>query len=175
MTYFTSFCWLWDYLLENLKLNSKYEQVWIIYFLVQISFFWDCFRECFSQCNLKFFPCRPTDGRHFYWARHHKTASYGRDYRRNITNYRHTSSTCIFHNCLDEPVYNFAIIRKKIKNVWFYSRIIAELSDFHLFILKGLIDHRNFIVIKRKGNTNQHKSKSVPEGLTWVNTSPTRV
>ena len=36
---------------------------------------------------------------------------------------------CIF---LGTPVYNSVIIRNKIKLVWFYLRIIAELEDFEL-------------------------------------------
>ena len=33
----------------------------------------------------------------------------------------------IFYNFWVAPVYNFVIIQNKIKLVWFYSRIIAEL------------------------------------------------
>ena len=75
--FFTSFCWLWDFLLQNLKLKRNSEDVcwyfwsntnklctrnnnfkkripnmafWITYILVQISFLGTalgCFRQCF--------------------------------------------------------------------------------------------------------------------------------
>ena len=75
---FASFCWLWDFLLENLKFKKKNSddvhwnmwtsikklyvwnsifkkrmsdmRFWIIYILVQISFVWWIPSGCFSQC-----------------------------------------------------------------------------------------------------------------------------
>ena len=48
--FFASFCWLWDFLPENLKLVNK------LHFLVQILFFGTVL-EHFSSCNFKIF-CR---------------------------------------------------------------------------------------------------------------------
>ena len=44
--FFPSFCWLWDFLLKNLKLKKTTSNLrfLIIYCLVQILSFWDCFR-----------------------------------------------------------------------------------------------------------------------------------
>ena len=78
VTFFASFCWLWDFLLENLKFKKKNSdnvhwnmwtsikklyvwnsifkkrmsdmRFWIIYILVQISFVWWIPSGCFSQC-----------------------------------------------------------------------------------------------------------------------------
>ena len=53
--FFASFCWLWDFLPEKLKLIDKLTskmRFLIIHFLVQICFFWDCFRV---SVILKFF------------------------------------------------------------------------------------------------------------------------
>ena len=67
VNFFASFCWLWDFLLENLKSRKKTLMMFLecvgyifvqkgcmpkiillkkefIYIVVQISFFWDCFR-----------------------------------------------------------------------------------------------------------------------------------
>ena len=43
--FFASFCWLWDFLLENLKLVEKF-QTWSFYLFIFWSkfYFWDCFR-----------------------------------------------------------------------------------------------------------------------------------
>ena len=42
---FSSFCWPWDFLPENLKLIDKLQtRLWIIWLLIQISFFKDCFK-----------------------------------------------------------------------------------------------------------------------------------
>ena len=56
-----SFCWLWDFLLPNLKLKDKF-QIWrfesFIYWF-RFLFYWGCFRR-FSQCNFKISRHRPT-------------------------------------------------------------------------------------------------------------------
>ena len=55
-----SFCWLWDLLPDNLKLVDKLKIrgfYFIIYFLVQISFFGTALGR-FSLCSFKIFPCR---------------------------------------------------------------------------------------------------------------------
>ena len=53
---FASFCCLWEFLLENLKLIYK---LLIIYFLVQVLFFGTVLGH-FSQCNFKIFHRCPT-------------------------------------------------------------------------------------------------------------------
>ena len=69
------FCWLWDFLLKNLKLKDKVQICGFESFI-----FWSKVRlfgtvlARFSQCNFKIFL-------HFYSdiPHHHKTASYGSD------------------------------------------------------------------------------------------------
>ena len=82
--FFASFCWLWDFLLENLKIKKNSDDVhwivwtntcmpviifskkrilnmrfWIIYILVQVSFLGTALRH-FSQCFfLVFVACQP--------------------------------------------------------------------------------------------------------------------
>ena len=84
--FFTSFCWLWDFLLENLERNNfdnvhwkvwtnikklfsrnnvfkkgiTNMQFWIIYILVQISFFGGLVLGCFSHHLFLVFYRRPT-------------------------------------------------------------------------------------------------------------------
>ena len=54
--FFASFCWLWDFLLENLKL--KYEV--LNHLFSSPNFIFRTVLGCFSQCNFKFFHRRPT-------------------------------------------------------------------------------------------------------------------
>ena len=86
VTFFASFCWLWDFLLENQKIRKNSDDVqwnvwtninalhirnnvfkkrilnirfWIIYILVQISFFRTALGR-FNQCFLSVFCRQPT-------------------------------------------------------------------------------------------------------------------
>ena len=54
------FCWLWDFLLENLKLIGKL-QIWgFETFIFWPKLFFGTVSGHFSQCNLKIFRCQPT-------------------------------------------------------------------------------------------------------------------
>ena len=105
--FFFSFCWLWDFLLEDLKIKKNSHDVhwsvwanikalhacnnifkkrirsmrfWIIYILVQISF-WGTALGRFSKCFFNFLSPAKHGDRHFRSAYpplpHHKKASYG--------------------------------------------------------------------------------------------------
>ena len=93
--FFASFCWLWDFLLENLKIKKNSDDVhwnvwtnikalhvynnifkkiilnmrfWIIYILDQISFFGTALRRFSQWFFLYFLSLANHGGRHFYSA-----------------------------------------------------------------------------------------------------------
>ena len=80
--FFASFCWLWDSLLENLKLKEKL-QIWDFESFI----FWPKFRlfgavlRHFSECNFQIFHLHRTMVADiFTHLSHHKKASYGPEY-----------------------------------------------------------------------------------------------